>query len=194
MKKRILTIAVMTLACAVSACSYRGASFAEGTSEMPLHVAIELAAMRYPTDDPVPVMFYYGQDADSDEDTLDLLGHTVEVFLTADLGGAIDSNERVVLWERRFEGDAFLTEENRCDPGLPIFGRVSYQRSFRLEIDFSELDFTRGLIVIRIAETRLLSTDVGGERLERVVTVRRAAFFFFEVEDDTVIFSTRRIA
>ncbi|HAQ55907.1 MAG TPA: hypothetical protein DCR44_00645 [Acholeplasmatales bacterium] len=193
MRKTRLAIIVMALCLGVCACSFRGASASEAGSGAPIHVAIELAAMRSSTDEEVDITFRYGHAYPDDFDSVNLLGHTLEVFLTSDVGDAIDPGERVVLSERHFEGTAFLSEANRCDVGLPLFGRVSYRQSLTLSVDFSDLAFTRGLIVIRLSETTVRTSEVGGERLEQIVTVHRSAFFIFTIEDDVILFSTRRV-
>jgi len=186
---------VVSLFLAVSACSHRGAlaGYLGDASAFPGYVDIELRSFRNATDDPIAVTFLYGHDYPSSYDTANLLGHTIEVYLTEDLGGALEPDDRIVLYESSFTDADFLTEENRCDPGGWIFARVRYARSFALDIDFADLDFTVGLLVIRIAETRIYEESVGDEIRERVGTVYRSASFFFRVEDDVVLFSTRRV-
>jgi hypothetical protein len=134
-----------------------GYGFIGGNSlEFEGFVALKIEEKNNPTDENVTVTFNYGHDYPEYYDFSKLLGNAIDVFVTDDLDGYTEPDSYVSIYHLAFESSSFVTEDNRCDPGKSIFDSVKYQQEFSLEINFSELVMEKGLLVIRVSETRVI--------------------------------------
>ncbi len=185
--KRAVAIALLILYLGVlSACAPVGRTTASapGTDAV-LSCFVILSAPSVRSDAASPVVFElaFGHGGEPAPDNL--LGHKVEVFMTQNVGNPLFPTDATLIYERSWEGEAFLVDEWRCRSArsCPSAGDVS--------IDFGVVAYDQGLVVARLTASYLVYEDVEGEILERVATSRTASYHVFILKDGFVFFGNR---
>lgn len=149
----------------------------------------------YDVNDPILVKFYYGQDYSENYDFENLIGHKIEVYQTTSLGGYTSSlDEWIMLYEKDYEKSEFIDDKYKCEVGgFSFFGNINvkYKAGFDLNIDFSNIPFKKGNLVIRITEDKYVIDLINGEEVYREISRYYQKSLYFKIEDEKVKFSWR---
>ena len=204
MKKRLLPIFLCVIliplisGCSISGLSegYKGKRLSGGEVEFQGFVALKIEKTKYDVNDFINVRFNYGHNYPDYYELDRLISHKLEVYLTSSLSGNTDSeDEWVILYEKEFDDSEFINVGNKCEVNEKSLGNVEikYNKGFDLEIDFSNIGFDKGKLVIRMTESKYASDLINGETNYREVTTNRQSSLYFQKDTDEVMFSMREI-
>lgn len=197
MKRLINLLLVITLVILISGCSRNdidvGHKVIAGAPELlAAQAAITIDNDKYNVDDLVTVLFNYGQTYQDNFDTGLIDGHSVEVLLTDDLEGFLIPNEYSIIYSIDFDGTEFITEENECTSTWIYGATIHFNQEFSLDIDFSNLGYSEGMLLIRIAEYTYEGNLIDNEEVLTPSTGYTSAYVYFKVEDEKVYFSENK--
>lgn len=139
-----------------------------------------------------PVVFefnyghYYSTNDFTNETSIELIGHYIEVFVYDGKSGLQKFGEQTYsnyqkLYEKHFQNHDFLDNKYKIlNENLWIWSKIKYQKGFDLEIDFSKIVIDSGRIVIKISEITLYKYEENGEILEEQEIANRYEYLNFE--------------
>ena len=106
------------------------AGFGGSTDEPRLfggYVALETNQAKYDLESDVNIKFFYGHSGRSANNTTNLLGNRIDVYVTNYISDFENPNELVLLYSIEFNDTDFLIPENECEIEGTKFINITYQ-------------------------------------------------------------------
>jgi len=165
--------------------------------EWPGYVQMRLDDRKFDIDNPIVLHASYGHDYNENftEDNR-VLKHTISIYTVAgNYTGRIDNpSESIEFFETTYEGEEIGSDAYRCDPGLWLFSKIKYNMTVNVDLDFSEVEYDSGLLVMTFEEVFISQDMVDGVLIETEKTHYVYAILFFIKDETTIEFSRRSFA
>lgn len=200
MKRMILILYVLVLGLLLCGCSNGVSAGSRGPGDdwsFPGCIKMELEEPEYDLEKTILLHANYGHDYEENfNEDHHILKHTISIY-TLDgksTGNFEKPTEFIEFYSISYEGENVGSETYRCDSGLTIFSKVKYIITVDLNLDFSEIEYDSGLLVMRFDETLIMKDNIDDEIVEREVVQSIYTFLYFLKDDTTIRFSTKSFA
>lgn len=199
MRRKLMLLIVVTLGLVLVGC-FGGSSIhsgANGSDVLSGFLQMKLDDREYDLENAVILHASYGHDyIENFNENNRVVKHTISIYTIAgNYVGRVDNpSESIELYEISYEGEDLGSDIYRCYPGLWLFSTVKYNMTIDISIDFSEVEYDSGLLVMRFAETYISQEMIEGVLIETETTHYVYTFLFFVKDDATIKFSKTSFA